>query len=1060
YTCLNDNGCTDTGLLECYNRGENAAWCSEEDPHSYYSCDDCYKIQSQSCPDNELCFGSGECKPPANCSACNGIFAMYAFLNLQIPYNNVQTLFCNELPGQGVCTLDKTNTIEDAYKSCSEVRSCYDYDSKQACNQDACNITGCEWVDISQSLGIGVCRPQDETLRNCNECNEKPWCNKLVCSYYGNCYWDGDANNLEDGFYSALGLPYPPGKCLNRDQVICRIYDTQQDCEDTQLLNISNYDNHIITPSNDSMHLGLCRWVIINDYGKCIKDADLSNTNEDDCFEAGFFPGDETQNETFRTCFYDYTPPFTTLELPRPGKLSINDIDRLSYIASDEGIGVKETKFGIKIHKCLIEQINAPQPCYNSWSPYPSETLQNLKNYIHLLTTQQTCQCNNLSINIVFYSKDNASNLEVVKNQTILIDAKRPFITISEPNITSYYTGVSWASNLTISFSVDEPSRCNVTLKTIDQSLNLSTFLALNQNLNVTMHYDGLGDNTYYFNVTCNDSVDNQGSNEITIRIRGDRNINNSQPEPITVLNVTNVTISTETANTAECRYYRIQTMQDLQNFENNSWLLQHFSSMPLFESEGQDLYSGYYLFYKNLTNLEPGQVYYYAVVCNFSGTIIPGFRSDDIGFAIDKQPPLTIVKHYLSQEPYDNSTPQEVLNLTLSCNDSGALWPLNMVDYHYNCSKTYYCVEPANPNQEQRCLKGDQSPDSNKFSIYNDGHVLSFNYQNHKGSTLYYYSVDNGGNVEPVQSIGLNLKSLRLPVLNLTINGRLLPQNFYEMLTINETLPVIKLQSDENVSIVSATLTSLTTGNNIGLGITPNPNSNAREFNLTPQHLILDGVYEVSVYVLDTDENIASINGFFNNSISQFKTWILQPHNSLMNITGETPPGAGVNTSNGFTIIVKTEIPANCGYLRSNALGDNLSNAFQISTKLIPLTNENITHQHQGFTLQYEETYYNYTIICKSQNNKFSVLEVFLGFDSSQPIFNFTILNPNPRGIENVIEDPLLLNAFSFELLSNEKVVCWTELTSWDCSNVASIENIAISNLETDTKLWNGYKQ
>jgi len=274
----------------------------------------------------------------------------------------------------GTCYKDKSQkTGLNYYKSCDEVKSCYDYKTKDGCQQDYCyrfttdGENGCEWREYNNELGIVVCVPKDLNKQECNLCDtDSPigFCDEEMCGLYGDCYFKQDENHdlgfekiwsisinpeLEHKNYlnKEVSAPYTE-ICLPKENMGCLFYDNEDDCVGNQTsksqvkINVkyeTNYttmslrkaligDNKQIQFSQDKFHFGDCFWNDDNEsqhYG-CNKNSDgffqqlVANPSEegvefsDDCVY--------NTNEFFHQCFNDYTPPKTKILLRDPSEQS------------------------------------------------------------------------------------------------------------------------------------------------------------------------------------------------------------------------------------------------------------------------------------------------------------------------------------------------------------------------------------------------------------------------------------------------------------------------------------------------------------------------------------------------------------------------------------------------------------------------------------------------------------------------------------------------------------------------------------------------------------------
>jgi hypothetical protein len=300
------------------------------------------------------------CAETPACNKCNGLLGFFAKLNLQVPVGSgtvQQLLTCGSQTPQCYKDSDLNNkpVMVSAYGSCTAVEDCDDYKSQESCTANSCKLGACEWKAIGAELGRGVCIPKVGTPP-CRRCNELlGYCNKDACLAISNeCYYDDITSGA-----SSNGLA--PQGCLPKQEMACRLYDTQADCtggveaqyniQYQGTLRVTGDNSHTI--SKDKFSFGTCAWS--SDH--CLKDADnFRIANEDDCIEDGL-----TGDELVR-CLADIAPPTTEILLKAPvnGRsiYGSSEITTLPVQVSDDKTPLNK----IKTFTCL--QKLGQSPCY------------------------------------------------------------------------------------------------------------------------------------------------------------------------------------------------------------------------------------------------------------------------------------------------------------------------------------------------------------------------------------------------------------------------------------------------------------------------------------------------------------------------------------------------------------------------------------------------------------------------------------------------------------------------------------------------------------------------
>lgn len=237
------------------------------------------------------------------------------------------SFFFNSIKGnnQKYCYYDidlKTNF--KTMKNCSQVKSCYNYLTKDACETNACSANleeageGCSWNQYND-FGVtkGMCVPYyNETEFAFNEFNcsyESEINHELlydsnalfdflnknlsfdICKIKGN----NENSKLNDTCYFTYALNSSLVECENRNERNCQVYRTQEDCEGGINVSYNISDDNYIIQSNDSSGYGWCRWD--SDNNICMKDVDMDN--EDDCFSDDLldkYESDKSDNECYK----------------------------------------------------------------------------------------------------------------------------------------------------------------------------------------------------------------------------------------------------------------------------------------------------------------------------------------------------------------------------------------------------------------------------------------------------------------------------------------------------------------------------------------------------------------------------------------------------------------------------------------------------------------------------------------------------------------------------------------------------------------------------------------
>lgn len=312
---------------------EGYTFCSPDNSREIFTCrENSFQI-SGTCAANQYCSQEtpqrAECVNQEPCEVCNGLFRIYGALLVTRDFTEgAQRAVCERLTS---CTYDYTKTSVDQFQQCSEIRNCYDYKSKYACENDPshCKVGlggrvggGCSWFDTIPELGIGVCTPKEKTFSKCELCNNPELfgndesnqktnqvfagCNANICTSFG-----GGESPENQCYFATRGPQAGPGEggnCKASTELGCNNYGNDKaSCigplgaeQEAVVHTGQGQDNSINPRSNDRFSYGTCKF---GDVGAgpelCFKEAD--GDNKPDC-------GNDDV-----ACIQDNAPPITAI---------------------------------------------------------------------------------------------------------------------------------------------------------------------------------------------------------------------------------------------------------------------------------------------------------------------------------------------------------------------------------------------------------------------------------------------------------------------------------------------------------------------------------------------------------------------------------------------------------------------------------------------------------------------------------------------------------------------------------------------------------------------------
>ncbi|MFH1849444.1 MAG: hypothetical protein ABH879_04630 [archaeon] len=624
--------------------------------------------------------GRTSCAKREPCDDCNGILGMFAdyatsYVVSSDPDNpeRPKDVPCRELE---YCYFDYSDTIADTFRDCSQVKTCYDYGSRRACEgnefddwpqNNNCLDHDCEWITTPLSeLGTGICRPVEEEHQKCNLCLGNldgmhnrifNYCTADVCEALGNCY----ANYLGGDVY-----------CYGAEEMKCEFYNTQQDCINGQKAQTNvrwgadgeeiigypydhptNPPNHL-TPSKDVMGLGVCKYT---DEKGCYKDADNNPIT------------------TERSA--DRTPPKTNILSPQ----------RLSEFLLD--VYVEDEANTVNLYTCYVNRGDVCVPGHDGLGSNKKPMAANER-----ATLDAYKEAGHGHYTLYYFSDDGANNhnLEEVGKLDIDIDTAAPN-RVGDPvylqsKDEARSTAESEVSNLVIRVTLDEPAKCTHKLERdpgvwfMPEAESFATELSAifphgskDEDNPATAKNDALGlaDGRYRYTLTCRDDLNDPAVvfYDDDVRIAANREI--GEPLPSGIVGSAAVQLSVTTYSRANCQWSRAG-QADWEQFEKQ-------------EVDRKFIHTYLHTAIPNVRNNID-------VTCNFpdTGKIV----SDEISFMVDTIAPTAAAWKAGKNAGGSRSGPSQMFDFTrwhranepvfLDCQDL----PANGL----GCEKVLYCLE------------------------------------------------------------------------------------------------------------------------------------------------------------------------------------------------------------------------------------------------------------------------------------------------------------------------------------------------------------------------------
>lgn len=696
-----------------------------------------------------------------NCSLeCNkplGMFAVFGVFNLLIggalsPANCSQPSVFSDL---AYCYEDYAQTVVSRYYSCDNIKTCYDYQSQDACSANLCQIDPkqeCAWRASANDLSLGVCMPKQEKYWNCSRCDVAGKfndvfgvCNPELCDLYG-----GELNNDGSAKSHYCFFTGSPAKCSPNNILSCEDYRNNAEyCLGKNWGNVSvniTNTNSLIQESKDLLGFGLCR------FGSSSESYLYSNL----CFK------DANNDYLHDPQATDMDVPFTSVIHPT----AVNTINFPFIVYDDESSKNSTLLYGAQTYYSITAQNNFARP---------NVPAQNGMSFAGLNQS-------NVNYTVWFYSKDDADNLEIVKSFTVYVDLIPP-----EVNFTYNYAGGSLDAILQVVGSAED-IRCTSKLFDEDGVQIPGDDLSLNNSGKTLIASYEVTDGVYFFNYSCVDWVNNPILGNKVILVDSEGMIYDEYPFGITIKD-SSVEISAKTMADAECRYidasdgngsFLFTDLSEAQTYYGYSSAEQLFSNMTKFDPTGLREHSSY------VSVAEPSIAKLFLIRCRIGKTgNLTQSNIAQIKFTIDQLAPNTTFfegafSDLTSPIPFDTGIWRRSANILLECVDpqSPTVLPNNNPLYsprEFGCQVLNYCTalgisctpKPLNISYTNASGSSGVANGTKTNVIFNETR------------TVCYYSVDNGGNQEnttcklvPIDTVGPRVKIIDKSGLCRDYNG------------------------------------------------------------------------------------------------------------------------------------------------------------------------------------------------------------------------------------------------------------------------------------------------
>ncbi|MBI4980005.1 carboxypeptidase regulatory-like domain-containing protein [Candidatus Woesearchaeota archaeon] len=652
-----------------------------------WTCDDGNKlIGSKDCGEmdgtgeNYYCArvaeGVAECKNTGSCGLFGNPFGLY--YNSEMCYGS---MVAEGAKPANYCYYEYTNTVVEQCKSCTQVNSCFDYQSQDACEVNSCLSKDCTWLNAAQNeepiidyglilpglvtpeTGAGYCVEKDYTKDDkCSLCSpsaslfDNYFCTAQICTNLGNCF-------------ASAGLKYCQscGEAPTKD-TNCYSYGSKLECvgsDEGEEAGIYKDPSEHITASKDKCSWKRCRWEGNSGTdGKCIKDGNVDEV--DDC-EAFADVG------SANTCRMDNSPPKTVVEPAGVNVVSLAH-PNITFFGND------------KYHKYANQQsdMGALGYCLTSGDPTASDSCvrDNEGNSafievpyagklpeeyltVDLINSKYLAgqSIEGDTYKLKFYSQDKYFNQEDLQETFVFVDNVVPEFEIKDTQETT-----ADITDLTITLEgIDEPLECKFDLISIVPQGSVQTQTVARETELKEVKFEGLTGVKYDLNVTCKDDHDNTNTKNATYVFDLEQNIDVIEPALKGVIAATDIVFKIHTDVGAICALYLADTNEKITDFIPNEEGKEHYTNTVVGFTEGK--YTGTHKIV--CTDLLNGEV-----------------MEDYFDFTVDFTPPttqITLKEGKREVKPIDYGWEEYFIssvNIDFECTADG-----------FGCSKTFYCL-------------------------------------------------------------------------------------------------------------------------------------------------------------------------------------------------------------------------------------------------------------------------------------------------------------------------------------------------------------------------------
>jgi len=655
------------------------------------------------------------CKNAAVCSLGGDPFGLY--------YVEEMCYGTNDPSGgkaANYCYYDSTTSIINQCKSCTQIESCFDYQSKDACEINSCLTKNCQWVDsaeesllvdyslinlnlpglVTQETGAGYCVEENyEKDDKCSLCGpdsppstlfENFYCTAEVCSSLGRCF-------SAPGLTSCQNCGETPTAERN-----CYTYETELECTGGQSVQ-KGADNQF-TFSSDQCGWQRCLWQgSSNGAGaSCVKDG--NGDALDDC--AGFI-GSE-----LAACRNDVSPPRTELSSQPTLSLAFSNLTFTGDDSFHEHAGQRNPLGSLWF--CLTkEEANAPSICSQFKEVLYPGKLQKESVTVNIVgSLEEKTKAAGDTYRLQFYSTDKFLNQEALQEAFVLIDNVPPEFNIQETidtvgeitTLTAYLEGTTELMSCTFTLTPVLPSGSSQ-IRSISREEKEKQ--AIFENL------DGI---VYTLEAACTDDQGNKNTKKKSYTFDVEKRIDIVYPPLQGAVAEQEVVFKIHTLAPASCALYDAATKQKLRDFTITDDVGKEHETEPLPLPEEREYVAEQEVLCKELLT---GETY----------------NPDYFHFFVDRTAPKTqvLLREEQREEQPTSLEWEEFFVNTVAVDFECA------EETGFGCEETYYCLEENSAECEFFIPQ--------RYTQYVETVLLT------NSTRLCYYSTDSAGNL-PLQVV------------------------------------------------------------------------------------------------------------------------------------------------------------------------------------------------------------------------------------------------------------------------------------------------------------------